>query len=163
MNPHDDNNRSFVETLVKLCGDRGHAAALRRWWSPATEYQAFPSLGRLGALGDWRRSTVAALHAVHGQQQENGPGIGQAALLLGDRKDGEHPYDRHFRRLLAARTPEDLQSQLHRLVKRLRNEGIALDYIRLLRDLRFWSADEGQKVKVRWAMEFWQAPADLVP
>jgi len=163
MNPHDEKNREFVETLVKLCDDRGHAAALRRWWSSATEHQALQTLGRLRAIGDWPRSTIAALYAVHPQDQKNGPGLGRAALLLGDRKDGEHPYDRHFRRLLAARTEKDLQTQLHRLVKRLHNEGFALDYAGLLRDLRLWKSGLEQKVKVRWAMEFWQTPAEFAP
>lgn len=163
MKPYDQQNREFIVSLTNLCDDRGHAAALRRWWSPATEHQAYPPLGRLGALGDWRLSTVAALYAVHGSHQTDGPGIGQAALRMGERKDGEHPYDRHFRRLIASRTDDDLIRQLHRLIKRLHNEGIPLDYVRLLKDLRFWSSGHEQKVKVNWAKEFWQAPFEVTP
>lgn len=157
MNPHDETNSRFVADLARLCEDRGHAAALRRWWSAATRHQALPVLGQLRAIDDERASTVAALYAVHPSHAE-GSGIGKAALRLGDRKDGEHPYDRHFRRLLACDEIDDLAPQLHRLVKRLSREGIPLDYSKLFKELKFWSAGHSESVKTTWAKEFWQAP-----
>ncbi|MEY4569609.1 MAG: hypothetical protein RLZZ398_1048 [Verrucomicrobiota bacterium] len=160
MNPYDETNSRFIAQLVKLCDDRGHSASLRRYWSETTRHQALPVLGRLGAIGDDRTSTVAALYAIHPNHVE-GSGIGRAALRLGDRKDGDHPYDRHFRRLLACTDLEDLAPQLHRLVKRLSREGIPLDYAKLLKELRFWSTGHAENVKTSWAKEFWQAPADL--
>lgn len=163
MKPYEEQNREFITTLASLCDDRGHAAALRRWWSPATEHQAYPSLGKLGAIGNWPRSTVAALYATHPSHQNSGHGIGQAALWLGDRKEGEHPYDRHFRRLIASRTEEELTPQLHRLVKRLASESVSFDYARLLKDLRLWAAGHEESVKINWAKEFWQAPVEPMP
>ncbi|MGL4400111.1 MAG: type I-E CRISPR-associated protein Cse2/CasB [Luteolibacter sp.] len=160
MNPYDESNSRFIAQLTKLCDDRGHSAVLRRYWSETTRHQALPVLGRLGAIGDDRTSTIAALYAVHPNHVE-GSGIGRAALWLGDRKDGDHPYDRHFRRLLACTDLDDLAPQLHRLVKRLSREGIPLDYAKLLKELRFWSTGHAENVKTFWAKEFWQAPADL--
>lgn len=160
MNPYDESNSRFIAQLAKLCDDRGHSASLRRYWSETTRHQALPVLGRLGAIGDDRTSTIAALYAVHPNHAE-GSGIGRAALRLGDRKDGDHPYDRHFRRLLACTDLDDLAPQLHRLVKRLSREGIPLDYAKLLQELRFWSTGHAENVKTHWAKEFWQAPADL--
>lgn len=162
MNSYEEQNRKFLNDLIQLCDDRGQAAALRRWWSPATVHHAYPPLGRLGAIDDWPRSTLSALYAEHNLHSGNGNSIGKAALLLGDRKNGEHPYERQFRRLISSRAKEDLAKQLHRLVKRLHNEGVALDYVALLTDLRMWR-NHDEKVKVRWAMEFWNVPKELAP
>jgi len=160
MNPYDESNSRVIAQLAKLCDDRGHSASLRRYWSETTRHQALPVLGRLGAIDDDRKSIIAALYAVHPYHAE-GSGIGRAALRLGDRKDGDHPYDRHFRRLLACTDLDDLAPQLHRLVKRLSREGIPIDYAKLLKELRFWSTGHAENVKTHWAKEFWQAPADL--
>lgn len=141
--------------------DRGNRAALRRFWSPTTRYQAYPILGRLGALEDERKATLAALYAEHPLHQV-GQGVGKAALRLGDRKEGEHPYDRHFRRLLACDDLDDLAKQLHRLVRRLQREGIALDYEALHKDLNYW-AYYCDDVKVRWAADFWVADFRQTP
>ena len=160
MNPYDETNSRFIAQLARLCEVRGHSASLRRYWSETTRHQALPVLGRLGAIGDDRTSTVAALYAVHPKHAE-GVGIGRAALRLGDRKDGDHPYDRHFRRLLACTDLDDLAPQLYRLVKRLSREGVPLDYTKLLKELRFWTTGHAENVKTSWATDFWQAPADL--
>ena len=158
MNAHEETNSRFIAELSRLCGDRGHSASLRRWWSAATRHQALPVLGRLGAIGDDRRTIVAGLYAVHSLHAE-GWGVGRSAFDLGERnKDGEHPYDRHFRRLLASNDLIDLAPQLHRLAKRLGREGIPLDYAKLLGELKLWSAGYAESVKTNWAKDFWQAP-----
>ena len=160
MNPYDETNTRFIAQLARLCDDRGHSAALRRYWSETTRHQALPVLGRLGAIGDDRTTIVAALYAVHHNHAE-GFGIGRAALRLGERKDADHPYDSHFRRLLACDALDNLAPQLHRLVQRLSRESIPLDYAKLLKELRFWSTGHAESVKTSWAKEFWQAPTDL--
>jgi len=147
----------FWKQVDEFCSrNRGDRASLRRYWSDTTRHQSYPVLGQLGALRDERRTILAALYAVH-PSHKIGSGVGRAALRLGDRKDGEHPYDRHFRRLLSSDSLEDLGRQLHRLAKRLEREGIPLDYERVHRDLNFWK-DYDEKVKVEWAADFWQAP-----
>lgn len=152
----DRPRNDFWKQIDSVCSDRGNRAGLRRYWSDTTRHQAYPVLGRLGAVRDPRRAILAALYAVHPSHQ-NGSGVGRAALRLGERKDGEHPYDRHFRRLLASDSLEDLGHQLHRLAKRLERDGIPLDYERLHRDLNFWQS-YSEHVKVEWAADFWQAP-----
>jgi len=157
-----DNQHQFLKRLQNIVADRGNRAALRRYWSPATRHQAYPLLGQLGALEDNRKTILAALYAEHPEWQ-NGQSVGKAALRLGDRKEGEHPYDRHFRRLLACQSLDDLGLQLHRLVKRLQRDGIGLDYAELQKNLNYW-ANYSENVKVRWAADFWQAPiAQMTP
>ena len=156
---------TFIDHLRRaLDGDRkrGERAALRRYWSPATRSQAYPILGQLGALNDSRTAILAALYAEHPVHQ-SGLTVGKAAAGLGDRKEGEHPFDRHFRRLLSCQEighthePGDLATQLHRLVKRLDREGIGLDYAALHKNLNFWK-NYRDKVLLGWASDFWGAP-----
>ncbi len=163
----NESSDPFLDRLRRLDDDRGKLAALRRYWSPATRHQSYPVLGQLGALEDVRKSVLAALYAEH-PDHAAGVTVGKAALRLGERKDGEHPYDRHFRRLLACQElgspadPGDLAQQLHRLVKRLDREGVALDYHSLLINLRSWTKTSNpglrEDVKLRWAADFWRAP-----
>lgn len=146
----------FFSHLARLAADTGKRAALRRYWSPTTRHQAYPVLGELRALRDERKAILAALYAVHPVHQE-GQSLGKAAFRLGKREGGEHPYDRHFKRLLACDTLDDLKHQLHRLVKRLTRDGFGLDYESLYKDLNYWK-DHSENVKVGWAADFWQAP-----
>jgi CRISPR type I-E-associated protein CasB/Cse2 len=165
MNPHEQ-NQSFIARLVALCEDRGHRAALRRWWSEPTRSHALPVLGRLGALDDGRRALTAALYAIHHRDgapahDAGGLGLGSAARkLAGGRSDAPEfeAMERHFRRLLAADDLDDLTPRLQHLVRRLQQQGIAFDYVRLLGELR-WFEKDPQSVRTHWAMAFWQAPA----
>jgi CRISPR type I-E-associated protein CasB/Cse2 len=160
-------NEDFVAALIRVCADRGLRAAMRRWWSEGTRHYAYPILGKLFALDDDRKTLVAALYAVHAKDSAPAhvPGahsIGSAALKLAGGSTSANGFDsmeRHFRRLLAAESLDDLGSQLHRLVKRLERESIPLDYTRLLGDLRQFR-NNPEAVKTRWAVAFWQAPAE---
>lgn len=161
-----ETQNSFIDQLKALVIDtkqrnnRGNRAALRRYWSPTTRYQAYPLLGQLGALRDSRKTILAALFAEH-PQHKAGQTIAKAALRLDKPTDGKHPYDRHFRRLLACDSLNDLAQQLYRLVKRLQRKGIPLDYESLLINLYTWTKTsephKREDVKVRWAADFWQA------
>ena len=160
-------NEDFVASLAKVCAGRGHRAALRRWWSEGTRHYAYPILGKLFALDDDRKTLVAALYAVHSKDSapahvSGAHSIGSAALKLGGGSPSANGFDSmelHFRRLLSAESIDDLGPQLHRLVKRLERESIPLDYARLLGDLRQFR-NNPESVKTRWALAFWQAPAE---
>jgi CRISPR system Cascade subunit CasB len=160
-------NEDFVAALIKVCADRGLRAAMRRWWSEGTRHYAYPILGKLFALDDDRKTLVVALYSVHVKDSKpahvsGAHSIGSAALKLAGGSASANGFDsmeRHFRRLLAAETLDDLGPQLHRLIKRLEREAIPLDYARLLGDLRQFR-NNPESVKTRWAVAFWQAPAE---
>jgi len=162
-------NEEFITALTGLLHDRGLVANLRKWWSPATRYFAYPVLGRLRALGDDRKILIAALFAVHATagrppHSAGGASIGKAALTLagGLKGAGFGSMEKHFRRLLAANDLADLGLQLHRLVKRLERESIPLDYARLLSDLRQFGKSP-ERIKTNWALDFWQAAEPTTP
>ncbi len=156
-------NEDFVARVRELCRDRGTRAELRRYWSERTRSYAYPALGRLHAIDNTPRELIAALYATHDRDgapahRSGGSSVGTAFLQVagGPKGAAYESTERHFRRLLACDSLDDLASQLHRLVKRLEREGISLDYVRLLRDLRFWSKS-AERVKTGWALDFWQA------
>lgn len=159
-------NVDFVAALVRECSDRGTRAELRRYWSERTRHYAYPVLGKLRALDNAPRVIGAALFAAHDRDhsrahRKGGASVGGAFLYLaggGRTKPAYESTERHFRRLLACHSLEDLGAQLHRLVKRLEREGYPLDYERLLRDLRFWRKN-AERVKTDWSLDFWQAKA----
>lgn len=167
-------NEDFVASLAKVCADRGHRAALRRWWSEGTRHYAYPILGKLFALDDDRKTLLAALYAVHSKDSaaahvSGGNSVGKAALMIAGGSTSANGFDsmeRHFRRLLAADDFDDLGQQLFRLVKRMERASpyVSLDYALLLKQLNFWSSKKNPKlrdqVKTRWALAFWQAPAE---
>ena len=167
-------NEDFVASLAKVCADRGHRAALRRWWSEGTRHYAYPILGKLFALDDDRKTLLAALYAVHSKDSapahvSGGNSVGKAALMIAGGSTSANGFDsmeKHFRRLLAADDFDDLGQQLFRLVKRMERASpyVSLDYALLLKQLNFWSSTKNPKlrdqVKTDWALSFWQAPAE---
>ena len=163
MNPPDQkNNEAFIEKLLKLKEDRGALAHLRRFWSPATLHYAYPILGRLDAIDPQKpEAIIAALFAIHPQHLLGGLTVGRAALSLGKREENHHPYDTHFRRLLASDELADASLQLLKLMRRMQRESTPVDFNQVLWDLRRWDKDAA-KVKTWWAMDFWQAPAELL-
>ncbi len=168
MNPPPD-DEPLIGQLLRLREDRGLTAHLRKYWSPTSRLSyAVPVLGRLRIIGKLPDEITAALFAEHCRQsllhQPGGPTLGRACLRLAGgspQADGFESFDRHFRRLLACESLDELGNQLARIVKRLQRDGIPLDYNRLLWDLRDWP-DASDQVKTHWAMDFYQAPAELV-
>lgn len=157
MNPHDEKNALFIERLIRLCKYGGHRSLLQRYWQDASRHQAMPALGKLSAIGHDPTTFVSALYAIHPLHSENGLGVGHAALCLGERRNDTHPFDTHFRRLIACNQIEETATQLLHLVKRLSQKSIPLDYAKLLKELRLWATDHQESVKTTWAKEFWQA------
>lgn len=167
MEPKPDyqkQNEDFVAALLRECFDRGTRAELRRYWSERTRHYAYPVLGKLRALDNPPRRTTAALFAAHDREQsrahrKGGATVGGAFLYLaggGRTKPAYESTERHFRRLLACDSLDDLAAQLHRLVKRLERDGFPIDYERLVQDLWRWKYN-AERVKTDWSLDFWQA------
>lgn len=151
-------DEELIQKLVAACRDRGAAAELRRYWSPATRHYAFPVLGRIG-VGSPRSADAitAALYALNPRHTPKGLRPGQALQRFAG---GEDSFDAHVRRLLASDDLDDVADQLQRLFVRLDGEGIALDYNRLLWDLRNW-AKKSEDVKTRWGQDYWMNSKEL--
>lgn len=151
-------NDPFIADLIKICTDRGSAAALRRFWSPATRHYAYPVLGRLRVANPKLPDAIlAALYAVNPHHTNGGLTLGKACLKLAG-ESGFESFEHHMKRLLASNDLPEVGGQLQRILKRLERNGITLDYNKLAWNLRNWPK-KSDEVKTEWAMHFWQAPA----
>jgi CRISPR system Cascade subunit CasB len=153
-NPDDE----LIKKVVSACRDRGSSAELRRYWSPATRQYAFPVLGRIGVTNPRSADAfTAALYALNPRHAAGGPRPGQALKKFAN---GEESFDAHVRRLLACDALDEVAEQLQRLFVRLGREGIALDYNRLLWDLRSW-AKKSEDIKTRWGQDYWMKSKEM--
>ena len=159
-NPKPD--EKLIEQVVKVCADRGASAMLRRYWSETTRHYAYPVLARLPIRDfDSPDAIAAALYGVNPNHKNGGQSPGQALRLLASANVGDfEAFERHFRRLLASESLDDLADQLHRHFKRLERAGLGLDYNSLVWDLRKWRNDR-EAVRTRWATDFWLKPAEI--
>ncbi len=135
--------------------DRGLAASLRRLLldHPQQHAQGLMALGRVG-LGECVSSnvdkTVIGLFALHPVEKEKGD-FGSSCRTLSKRSaEGEDPFEKHFRRLIACRTRDDATVHVARIVRRLKTEGTAVNYYQLLWDLRTWS----DRVREKWVRSY---------
>lgn len=136
--------------------NRGLAAGLRRLLldHPQQHAQGLMALGGAG-LGDCVSSvtdkTVIGLFALHPLDNEKGGNFGSSCRALSQPgADDGNPFEKHFRRLLACRTGAAAAPQVARIVRRLKNEGVGVNYYRLLWDLRSWS----DRVRENWVRSY---------
>ncbi len=179
MADHVPREEQFILYLERLRDreDRAALAALRRGLgkSPGTALGMAPFVEPwVHGLKRWERCCyymVASFFASHPGRREiehaardrkNGRrNLGHAfvGVVNACTKDGAQPesarkrVERHFTALLNAHC-EDLPRRLRHAVSLARSHDIPVDYLTLLRDLRFWDNDS-RWVQQRWAAAFW--------
>ncbi|MCP3973641.1 MAG: type I-E CRISPR-associated protein Cse2/CasB [bacterium] len=156
--------------------DRGSLAALRRGVGrtpgaiPAAFAQVAPWLPDDAPAWDDRNwYDAATLFALHHQSRGIPTGddgdFGKSLNRLRRARQREHnptdSLDRRVTALLAAER-DHLPYDLRQLITLLRGEGIGVDYLRLLRDLRAWGHPD-RYVQRRWARNYYRgtAPSEL--
>ena len=139
-----------VELLQRIREDRGALAALRSLWIPARETQAWPLLGRFGALENRTKREIVALYALHPAHTEN-PGDGSMGAVCAKLSNKHSTFDSRFRRLLACDRRE-LPLHLRRIVMAAAAQDVSIDYAELYRDVQFWSG----RVRLRWATDYYR-------
>jgi CRISPR system Cascade subunit CasB len=154
----------FVNAVFEACKkDKGLAARLRRADNPDTEYQSWEFLARFGVNleKDWDRLSFATLAAAisKGDQKANGSvGLGKALLSCYD-GDQNGAGKARLLRLLTCDDLNELCRVLRPLLSLVASRGSApLDYARLLRQVRWFSADP-QRVRAQWAQDYYGIPA----
>ncbi len=138
---------------------RGDLADLRKLLSPATRNQGLFALGRIGFV-DWDRDPaaliVAALFGLHPHRCEKWRNFGTTCRELAMRKDsrpGDSSFDRHFRRILASRTLDDIRKPILAAGRMAKAEGKSIHYAALHKDLKFFAHDP-DTVLEQWAKSY---------
>ncbi len=165
-----DSIARFISRLETLGGiapgsipDRRALAALRR--SLATWRSVPPEAVRVvgpflpqQAIGWWEDVyyLIAALFALHPclskEESGRGPSLG-LALHDAALRDSAQGAERRLLALLGCKS-EDLPNHLRHAVTYLRARDVSIDYRRLMQDLSWWDAGEGD-VQRRWGRDFW--------
>lgn len=178
---------TFVEyVLARKAKDTGFAARMRRADNPDTEYQSWGTLAALGVNLERDRERIpsaligAALCQSNLERDGDG-GLGTVlAACLADEsgeetkpvdsaggKQKEKPGDARMRRVLACSSTAELCRTLRPLLKLINRKTSdkggknALSHARLLTDLLYFESrdqENMEKIKKRWAMEFYGAP-----
>jgi CRISPR type I-E-associated protein CasB/Cse2 len=84
--------------------------------------------------------------------------LGETCRLIADhsrRPDGTSTFDSRFNRLLSC-DREEIGERLRPVILAAKAKGIPVNYEELFSDYWYW----GDKVKARWAREYWGAPAE---
>lgn len=164
-----DNEKSrdqrFVETVIDRCqNDKGLAARLRRADNVAMEYQSWELLGWFGVdlEKDYERLpfvTVAAGIAKSKAERNGTLSLGKAiAACYEDGRESSQAKMR-LRRLLACSELSEACRILRPILTLIDSKvGQPLDYVRLLRQLRFFGFESGHRIKTQWAQEFYGQP-----
>ena len=123
------------------------------------------------SYAEWSVYTALTLFALHQQghdlRQESmhrtpevggySVSIGAAAAMLVHSEDEQERILRRFHQAATATEREELAYHLRGLVQLLRQEGIALDYAQLAKDLYLYQHPENQTgVRLRWGEDFYK-------
>jgi CRISPR system Cascade subunit CasB len=135
--------------LRQLKSDRGAMANLRSALSHSKVPRAWPLLARVGGIGNPRVETVAGLFAYHPDEIHTG-NLGTTCRWLRERHES---FDARFRRLLAC-DRDEICERVRPVVLAAKSKGVPVNYEALFLDLCYW----GDKVKARWAREYWGEP-----
>uniref|UniRef100_B8HWI0 CRISPR-associated protein, Cse2 family n=1 Tax=Cyanothece sp. (strain PCC 7425 / ATCC 29141) TaxID=395961 RepID=B8HWI0_CYAP4 len=158
-----EHERRFLQAVSgRTCKDNGAKADFKRALSGEPEHlrKVYPFvLPYIGSTSEWEQEhiwiPVACLSVYYPQpireakKQKNfgysGRGLANATSSKG--------VDRRFRALLDLALV-DIKSPLTALVRQMRSKEVAIDYPKLLADLRQWE-HPNQYVQDQWARAFW--------
>lgn len=158
-----ERSQNFVNYIIKQVQEsKGVAAALRRADNLSTEYQSWEVLARFGVQLDNENqrlpfTTIAADIARVKPAVNGSVTIGQAIARCYDDGNQSEQAQTKLRRLLACDTTVEVCRILRPLLSLIASKGgISLDYAALLDDLLWFSHDDSrQRIKARWAQEFY--------
>jgi CRISPR system Cascade subunit CasB len=139
--------------LRQLRNNRGAMADLRCALNPARRARAWPLLARVGGIDRPIYENVAGLFAYHPDDDRKAGSIGTTCRRLAAENTS---FDGRFRRLLSC-DREELGERLRPVILAAKTKGIPVNYEELFTDWWYW----GDRVKARWARDYWGAPAEI--
>ena len=159
-----EQNNSIVEAVFKrMQSDSAFRAALKRADNPATEYQSWEYLADYGVqLDDERKripyTTVFAAVARSGRDTDGSYGVGKALSAAYDWDKESAPARSKLRRVIACGNVTELCAVLRPVLQFIASKGVPICYQQLLNDLCYFG--DGEKVKSRWAQQFFGAAVE---
>lgn len=156
---------NLLERLDRIKDDRGMMANLRCTLVANKKHRAWPALYRLGvAVDNDIAAFVAGLFATHPEVTKNGNFGATCKAIERQRNETTSddnkltPTERRFQHLLSAESGEEMKQRVLRMVLMAKSQGVAVNYEKLLLDLRYWN----DRTKTEWASSYWAANAEPV-
>lgn len=168
--PDDTFYLKFVDQLERLKTDRAAMATLRRGlaFDLGTHIASYSYIEPFANnINTWQRKMcylVAGLYASHPRHTTTDYSFGTAMQQLKTRREKQRETERksssleqRFITLLDA-DDEQLANRLRQMVALMRSEDIAINYAKLLSDLRYWGSTR-RLTQQRWAQDFYRTQA----
>jgi CRISPR type I-E-associated protein CasB/Cse2 len=136
---------------------RGKIAELKMFLrtTETARNRAIPTFARLadaGLIGDVPAETVATLFALYPHQAPDQTGnFGETCHDIAT-KSNPDAFDRHFQRLLSARSDRDAATIILKIGQVARSKRSPINYYKLVNDLAAWS----QPIRLAWARSYFK-------
>jgi len=155
--------RAFVNfVLERIKTDSAFRAALSRADNPATESRSWEHLAAWCDLDKEREripfAAIAAAVARAKPGHDGHLGIGRAVTSAYEQGRESDQARARLRRLLACDSVQEVCAVLRPLLSLIGSRGVRVSYGQLLDDLIYFG--DGEKVKVRWAVDFYGRRSD---
>lgn len=160
---------AFVDYIISRCqAGKGVRAALKRADNPVTEYQSWEILAGFHIDLEYENqrlphAMIAAAIARADIQQNGAMGIGQAIARCYEEGNDSDQAKAKLRRLLACDSVPEACRILRPLLGLVESRSsLILNYAGLLWDLlSFGHEDSQQRIKARWAQDFYGKPIEV--
>jgi CRISPR type I-E-associated protein CasB/Cse2 len=175
MNPEEKSQaRKALVAKLRACIDpvtgeilqhaRGKLADLKMFLRTCdtARNRAIPTFARLAdpeLIGDVPAETVATLFTLHPHRAAEKTGNFGATCRGVAAQSNEEAFDKHFERLLAARTVADATKVILKIGSMARSKGIDINYFKLAEDLDLWS----QPIRLKWAKSYFKVTTPDAP
>jgi CRISPR system Cascade subunit CasB len=156
----------YVESIIeRIKTDTKMRACLSRADNPDTSYQSWEYLLRYGVDIDKEtellRYGIVSAAIARGKPEKNGnAGIGKAlAMSYETHGESSEPAVAKLRRLLACDSVQEVCSVLSPLIRLIHSKSdnkVKLDYASLLADLKFFGNNNVNRIKAKWAKDFFR-------
>lgn len=161
-------SRRFVDhVLERMQRDTGFAARLKRADNPATEYQSWELLADFGIdlEKDWERLPYCLVGAALAKAKPERDGsLGLGAAIAASFEDGSQSGQARMRlrRVLACTSIQEVCLILRPLLALIQSRGVSLNFSQLLQQLTGYAGTGQDKIRSRWAQDFYRRPVDAM-
>ena len=151
--------------IERINKDNGFAAKLKRADNPATEYQSWELLAGFGVdlEKEWVRLPYCTVGAALARAKSTSDGkfaLGAAIAACFDDGNQSDQAKARLRRLLACSSSTEVCQILRPLLSLMSSRGVIPNFSQLLYQLLWYSGDNQDRIRARWANEFYRRVDD---
>lgn len=157
-----DRATKFVNRVIEKCqDDHGFGAKMRRAANPDLEYDAWGFLAAFNVdiTNDGERLPFTLVGSAIAQAKPDNDGAASLGLALAGcyNKGNADQGEMRLRKLLACSTKTEVCRALRHILRLIfQNSVNPISYASLLNDLFYFNADGQERIKLKWASDFYR-------